>query len=70
MTMYWNEMFFLALPYITLLLFFIVPIWRAFSGQWAWSARGDYGWTPRPSGFFVPETILKPPKEKKWVLII
>ncbi|HJL55430.1 MAG: respiratory nitrate reductase subunit gamma [Candidatus Thalassarchaeaceae archaeon] len=50
--MNWNDMFFLALPYVTILLFFLAPVWRAFSGQWAWSARGDFEWTPRPSGFF------------------
>ncbi|DAC51766.1 MAG TPA: respiratory nitrate reductase subunit gamma [Candidatus Thalassarchaeaceae archaeon] len=50
--MNWNEMFFLALPYVTILLFFFAPIWRAFKGHWDWSSRGDFQWTPRPSGIF------------------
>ncbi len=68
--MNWNEMFFLALPYITIVIFFLVPIWRAFSGQWAWSARGDYGWTPRPSGFFGRESMGMAALALHWGVIV
>ena len=54
-----NNFFFVALPYIALLLFIGGPVYRAFTGvkttsrgKLAWSARGDLLWTTRSSGFF------------------
>tara|TARA_B100002003_G_scaffold76880_1_gene71908 strand:+ start:1173 stop:1871 length:699 start_codon:yes stop_codon:yes gene_type:complete len=54
-----NDFFFVALPYIALLLFVGGPVYRAFTGvktayrgKMAWSARGDLLWTTRSSGFF------------------
>ena len=54
-----DNFFFIALPYIALLLFIGGPIYRAFTGiktanrgKMAWSARGDLLWTTRSSGFF------------------
>lgn len=54
-----DEFFFGALPYISILLFFGGIIYRGFSGimssyrgTWDWSARGDYYWTTRSTGFF------------------
>ncbi|MBI4818917.1 MAG: respiratory nitrate reductase subunit gamma [Deltaproteobacteria bacterium] len=54
-----TNLYFVALPYITLLLFIGGITYRAFSGimsgyrgKWDWSARGDYYWTTRSTGFF------------------
>lgn len=55
----WHNFFFIGLPYITIVLFFGGTIYRGFSGgmsghrgKWVWSARGDYLWTTRSTGFF------------------
>lgn len=55
----WDNFFFIGLPYITIILLFGVTIYRAFGGifssyrgKWDWSARGDYLWTTRSTGFF------------------
>jgi len=55
----WDNFFFIGLPYITMILFFGGIIYRGFSGvfsgyrgKWKWSARGDYYWTTRSTGFF------------------
>ena len=54
-----DNFFFIGLPYITIVLFFGGIIYRGFSGamsghrgKWDWSARGDYLWTTRSTGFF------------------
>lgn len=55
----WNNFFFVGLPYLAILLFFGGTVYRCFSGlkgdfrgKWDWSARGDYLWTTRSTGFF------------------
>ncbi|MFQ5547606.1 MAG: respiratory nitrate reductase subunit gamma [Woeseia sp.] len=55
----WDSFFFVGLTYITVVLFFGGVIYRGFSGimsgyrgKWDWSARGDYLWTTRSTGFF------------------
>ena len=55
----WDNFFFIGLPYISVILFFGVIIYRAFSGmmsehrgKWDMSVRGDYLWTTRSTGFF------------------
>jgi nitrate reductase gamma subunit len=55
----WDNFFFIGLPYITIVLFFGGIAYRVFSGvmsgyrgRWDWSARGDYMWTTRSTGFF------------------
>lgn len=55
----WNNFFFIGFPYIALVLFFGGTIYRglggfkgALRGKWDWSARGDYLWTTRSTGFF------------------
>ena len=55
----WDSFLFIGLPYITVALFFGVTIYRGFSGmmsghrgKWNWTARGDYLWTTRSTGFF------------------
>ncbi|MEW6277871.1 MAG: respiratory nitrate reductase subunit gamma [Candidatus Eremiobacterota bacterium] len=54
-----DNFFFVALPYISLLLFFGGTLFRTFSGsmtefrgRWDWSVRGDFLWTTRSTGFF------------------
>ncbi|MBM3269028.1 MAG: respiratory nitrate reductase subunit gamma [Candidatus Sericytochromatia bacterium] len=54
-----ENFFFVALPYITLLLFVGGSLYRAFTGaktafrgKLDWSVRGDLMWTTRSSGFF------------------
>tara|TARA_Y100000310_G_C20514816_1_gene730653 strand:- start:67 stop:765 length:699 start_codon:yes stop_codon:yes gene_type:complete len=55
----WDNFFFIGLPYITIMLLFGGITYRSFSGivssyrgKWDWSARGDYLWTTRSTGFF------------------
>ena len=55
----WDSFLFIGLPYITVALFVGVTIYRGFSGmmsghrgKWNWTARGDYLWTTRSTGFF------------------
>lgn len=66
----WIELFFVAMPYITVMLFFFTPIWRAFKGHWSWSARGDFEWTPRPSGFFGKESMGMAALALHWGLVV
>lgn len=54
-----DDFYFVALPYIAILLFVGGPLYRAFTGaktayrgRLAWSARGDLLWTTRSTGFF------------------
>ena len=54
----WTDFWFGVFPYLALGLFLGLPIYRAYRGQLIyplreqWTARGDFEWTPRPSGFF------------------
>jgi len=55
----WDSFFFIGLTYVAITLFFGGIVYRAFSGimssyrgKWEWSARGDYLWTTRSTGFF------------------
>ncbi|MBI4320200.1 MAG: respiratory nitrate reductase subunit gamma [Chloroflexi bacterium] len=54
-----DNFFFIALPYVAIVLFIGGSIYRAFTGvktayrgRLAWSARGDLLWTTRSTGFF------------------
>ena len=47
-----DTFFFALLPYVTLVVFFGGTLLRAFRGHWVWSARGDFQWTTRSTGFF------------------
>jgi len=54
-----DNFFFVALPYITMLLFIGGSIYRgvtgfktSYRGKPTWGARGDFLWTTRSSGFF------------------
>ncbi len=55
----WNNFFFIGLPYIAALMLICGTMYRGFSGamsghrgKWDMSARGDYLWTTRSTGFF------------------
>lgn len=55
----WDNFFFIGLPYITIVLLIGGTIYRGLSGmmsghrgKWDLSARGDYLWTTRSTGFF------------------
>lgn len=52
-----ENFFFVALPYIAILMFFGGTLYRAFRGHWVWSARGDFSWTTRSTGFFGRSSI-------------
>lgn len=72
-----NNFFFVALPYITLLLFIGGSIYRAFTGiktafrgKLAWSARGDLLWTTRSTGFFGRASIGPAVLSLHWGLVI
>lgn len=43
---------FVALAYLAIAMFFGGTVYRALRGHWVWSARGDYQWTTRSTGFF------------------
>lgn len=47
-----DKFFFVILPYVAMVLFFGVPVYRAFRGKLQWTARGELPWTTRASGFF------------------
>lgn len=73
----WDNFFFIALPYITILLFFGGTIYRGFSGmmggnrgKWDWSVRGDYLWTTRSTGFFGRASIGPAALCLHWGIII
>jgi nitrate reductase gamma subunit len=73
----WNNFFFIGLPYITIVLFFGGIIYRAFSGvyssyrgKWKWSAKGDYYWTTRSTGFFGRASIGPASLCLHWGIII
>ena len=73
----WDNFFFIGLPYITMILFFGGIIYRGFSGvfsnyrgKWKWSARGDYYWTTRSTGFFGRASIGPATLCLHWGIII
>lgn len=72
-----DNFFFVALPYITILLFVGGSLYRAFTGaktafrgKLAWSARGDFLWTTRSTGFFGRASIGPAALSLHWGLII
>ncbi|MCC6472912.1 MAG: respiratory nitrate reductase subunit gamma [Burkholderiales bacterium] len=69
--------FFVAFPYIALLLLIGGTIYRAFSGfrtvargRWRWSARGDLMWTTRSTGFFGRASIGPAALSLHWGILI
>ena len=72
-----DNFFFVALPYITMLLLIGGSVYRAFTGaktafrgRLAWSARGDLLWTTRSTGFFGRASIGPPALALHWGLVI
>jgi nitrate reductase gamma subunit len=72
-----DNVLFVALPYITLLLLVGGSAYRAFTGtktqfrgRLAWSARGDLLWTTRSTGFFGRATIGPAALGLHWGLLI
>ena len=72
-----DNFFFVALPYITILLFFGGSLYRAFTGaktafrgKLTWSARGDFLWTTRSTGFFGRASIGPAALSLHWGLFI
>lgn len=72
-----DNFFFVALPYITILLFVGGSIYRAFTniktafrGRLDWSARGDLLWTTRSTGFFGRASIGPATLSLHWGLIM
>ncbi len=73
----WDNFFFIGLPYIAIMLFFGGITYRGFSGimgryrgKWDWSARGDYLWTTRSTGFFGRASIGPASLCLHWGIII
>jgi nitrate reductase gamma subunit len=69
--------FFVALPYVAIVLLVGGSIYRAFTGfrtiargRWTWSARGDLLWTTRSSGFFGRASIGPAALALHWGLLI
>ncbi|MBV6522010.1 MAG: Nitrate reductase-like protein NarX [Gemmatimonadaceae bacterium] len=72
-----ENFFFVGLPYVTLLLLVGGSIYRAFTGSktqfrgpMAWSARGDFMWTTRSTGFFGRASVGPSALSLHWGLII
>ena len=72
-----ENFFFVALPYIAILLFIGGSVYRAFTGvktafrgKLAWSARGDLLWTTRSTGFFGRASIGPAILALHWGMII
>src|SRR3989304_285473 len=72
-----DNFFFVALPYITILLFVGGSLYRAFTGfktafrgKLAWSARGDLRWTTRSTGFFGRASMAPAALSLHWGLVI
>ncbi|MAG31656.1 MAG: hypothetical protein CL908_12280 [Deltaproteobacteria bacterium] len=73
----WDSFFFIGLPYITVVLFFGGTTYRSFSGamsghrgKWDWTARGDYLWTTRSTGFFGRRSIAPAALCLHWGILI
>ncbi len=72
-----NSFFFIGLTYIAITLFIGGLVYRSFSGlmsehrgKWDWSARGDYLWTTRSTGFFGRASIGPASLCLHWGIII
>lgn len=72
-----ENFFFVALPYVTLLLLVGGSVYRAFTGSktqfrgpLAWSARGDLLWTTRSTGFFGRATVGPAALSLHWGLLL
>ena len=72
-----ENFFFVALPYITILLLFGGTAYRAFTGgktqfrgRMAWSARGDFMWTTRSTGFFGRASIGPAALSLHWGMLV
>lgn len=72
-----DNFFFVGLPYITLLLFIGGSAYRAFTGLKSrfrgrvdWTARGDFLWTTRSTGFFGRASIGPAALCLHWGLVI
>ena len=65
-----DTFFFALLPYITFVVFFGGTLLRAFRGRWIWSARGDFQWTTRSTGFFGRESIGPAALSLHWGIVI
>ena len=72
-----DSFFFVALPYIAIVLLIGGSAYRAFTGaktafrgRLAWSARGDLLWTTRSTGFFGRTSIAPAALALHWGLII
>lgn len=59
-----------ALPYLAILFFFGGTLYRALSKHWTWSARGDYFWSSRSTGFFGRASIGPAAITIHWGIII
>ena len=73
----WDNFFFIGLPYIAIILFVGGTIYRGLSGmmsghraRWDMSARGDYLWTTRSTGFFGRASIGPASLCLHWGMII
>lgn len=72
-----DNVFFVALPYIALLLLLGGTAYRAFTGgktqfrgPLAWSARGDFLWTTRSTGFFGRASIGPAALSLHWGILL
>lgn len=72
-----ENFFFVGLPYITICLLVGGTAYRAFTGgktqfrgRLAWSARGDYLWTTRSTGFFGRSSIGPAALSLHWGMLI
>ncbi|MBI2918815.1 MAG: respiratory nitrate reductase subunit gamma [Chloroflexi bacterium] len=72
-----DNFFFVALPYIAVLLFAGGSVYRAFTGvktafrgRLTWSARGDLLWTTRSTGFFGRASVGTSALSLHWGLVI
>ena len=73
----WDNFFFIGLPYIAIVLFIGGTIYRGLSGimsgyrgRWDMSARGDFLWTTRSTGFFGRASIGPASLCLHWGIII
>jgi len=72
-----DHFLFVGLPYVALLLFIGGSLYRAFTGfstafrgKLAWSARGDFLWTTRSTGFFGRASVGPAALSLHWGLLV
>lgn len=65
-----DNFLFVALPYLALAMFVGGTIYRAFRKHWVWSARGDYQWTTRSTGFFGRASIGPAALSLHWGILL